>query len=69
MRTVANSMGSWGARYAQDVERSVNYYNWLNSKQKVRTRQMTEEEIEKIFGDNPNYIQDITIDEVEDEQS
>lgn len=60
-------MGSWGARYTQDVERSVDYYNWLNSKQKVRTRQMTEEEIQKIFGSNPDCIKDITIDEVKDE--
>ena len=37
-------MGSWGARYAEEVERQIDLYNYLNSKQPVTFRRMTEEE-------------------------
>ena len=37
-------MGTWGARYAEEVERQIDLYNYLNSKQPVTFRQMTEEE-------------------------
>lgn len=37
-------MGTWEQRYAEEVERSIKYYNHLNEKQPVTVRQMTEEE-------------------------
>ena len=37
-------MGTWGTRYAEEVERQIDLYNYLNSKQPVTFRQMTEEE-------------------------
>ena len=42
--TAQTPMGSWGARYSEEVERSIDMYNYLNSKQPVTFRQMTEEE-------------------------
>lgn len=43
----------WKQRYAQEVERSINYYNELNSRQPVHTRKMTHEEFEEAFGEKP----------------
>lgn len=43
----------WSKHYAQEVERSINYYNKLNQKQPVHTRQMTHEEFEDAFGTKP----------------
>ncbi len=40
----------WSKHYDQEVERSINYYNELNQKQPVHTRQMTHEELEAVFG-------------------
>lgn len=52
---------SWGVRFANAIEISVDYYNWLNQRQPVFTRQLTEYEMEQIFGNNPNYIKNIGI--------
>jgi len=42
---------NWKAGYLQEVENSIEYYNWLNKKQPVKTRQMTEEEFKEVFGE------------------
>ena len=42
--TAQTPMGTWGTRYAEEVERQIDLYNYLNSKQPVTFRQMTEEE-------------------------
>lgn len=43
----------WSKHYAQEVERSIKYYNELNQNQPVHTRQMTHEEFEDVFGKKP----------------
>ena len=42
--TAQTPMGTWGTRYSEEVERQIDLYNYLNSKQPVTFRQMTEEE-------------------------
>lgn len=42
--------GKWRQRYAEEVERSITYYNNLNRHQPVTTRQMTAEEYDFFFG-------------------
>lgn len=39
--------------YEKEVERSINYYNYLNQNQPVHTRQMTSKEFEDAFGKKP----------------
>lgn len=60
MNTAINPMATWGARYSREVENSIEYYNWLNKRQPVRTRQMTKEEIEMLEKD-PNYIKQLEV--------
>lgn len=43
----------WSKHYAQEVERSIKYYNKLNQNQPVHTRQTTHEEFEDTFGKKP----------------
>lgn len=59
-----NPMATWGARYSREVENSIEYYNWLNKRQPVRTRQMTKEELEMLEKD-PNYIKQMEVAESE----
>lgn len=40
----------WKQRYAEEVERSIAYYNDLNKRQPVIKRQMTAEEHDFFFG-------------------
>lgn len=47
------------ARANAELEKNVDFMNWLNDKQPVFTRQMTEEEKAQIFGGNPDYIRNI----------
>lgn len=47
----ADKFSRWRQQYTLQVERSINYYNELNQKQPVHTRQMTHEELELIFGE------------------
>ena len=49
----------WGYHYRQSIKQSVAYYNSLNMQQPVWTRQLDQEEINQIFGGNPDYIKNI----------
>jgi hypothetical protein len=60
MTSLTNPLASWGARYAREVEASISWNNWLNERQPVYTRQMTEEEKQQIFGGNADYIKTIS---------
>lgn len=59
MVTAISPMASWGARYASEVETAIRRYDYLNSKQPVYTRKLTQEEINQLFNGNPNYIKNI----------
>lgn len=59
MVTAISPMASWGARYASEVEAAIRRYDYLNSKQPVYTRKLTQEEINQLFNGNPNYIKNI----------
>lgn len=59
MVTAISPMASWGARYASEVEVAIRRYDYLNSKQPVYTRKLTQEEINQLFNGNPNYIKNI----------
>lgn len=63
MTTQANYM----ARCYAELNHNIDEMNEKNMRQPVRSRQMTEEEIEKIFGSDPDYIRNIKI-EVEDNE-
>lgn len=63
MITPANYM----ARFYEELNHDINKMNERNLRQPVRSRQMTEEEKEKIFGSDPNYIKDIKV-EAEDNE-
>ncbi len=58
----------WKQRYAQEVERSINYYNELNLRQPVHTRKMTQEEFEAAFGEKPESCHKLKINEPEVKQ-
>lgn len=49
----------WAIHYAKEVEKSIEYYNWVNQFQPVWTRPLSEEEKKELFGGNPNYIKKI----------
>ena len=49
----------WSIRYRESVEASIDYYNALNQIQPVWTRPLDQEEINQIFGGNPDYIKNI----------
>lgn len=57
--TVAN----WKERYQAEIKQSTKIAEKINEMAIVKTRLLTDEEIEKIFGDNgnPNAIKDIII--------
>ena len=52
---------NWREQYAQSVKRAYWEYTKKNEEMPVKTRQLTKEEIEKIFGDNPEYGKEIEI--------
>lgn len=53
------SMYLWSIHYRDEVERSINYYNYINTLQPVWARPLTDIEKKEIFGGNPNYIKNI----------
>lgn len=59
MVTAISPMASWGARYASEVEAAIRRYDYLNSKQPVYTRKLTQEKMNQLFNGNPNYIKNI----------
>lgn len=61
MPTAVNSASLWKARFVEEMTRSVERAEEINKNAEVKTRQLTPEEFEKIFGDNPNYIKEIKI--------
>jgi len=61
MPTAVNSASLWKARFIEEMTRSVERAEEINKNAEVKTRQLTEEEMEKIFGNDPNYIKEIKI--------
>lgn len=61
MTIPVNSAAMWKARFIEEMTRSVERAEEINKNAEVKTRQLTPEEFEKIFGDNPNYIKEIEI--------
>ena len=61
MPTAVNSASLWKARFIEEMTRSVERAEEINKNAEVKTRQLTPEEVAKIFGDNPNYIKEIEI--------
>lgn len=57
MAKPANYMARVYAELNSDVEKM----NAKNMKQPVKTRQLTEDEMRKIFGENPNHIKEIRV--------
>lgn len=56
---MATIVTSYNQKVKEELERDIDMRNWLNEKQPVFTRQMTEEEKAQIFGGNPDYIRNI----------
>ena len=46
-------------RFYAELEHDIDMRNWQNENQPVYTRQMTAEEMEAIFGGNPDAIKNI----------
>ena len=61
MPTAVNSASLWKARFIEEMTRSVERAEEINKNAEVKTRQLTPEEFEKIFGDNPEYGKEIEI--------
>jgi hypothetical protein len=57
MTTPANYMAHFYAELNSDIAKM----NAKNMEQPVKTRQLTEDEIRKIFGENPNHIKDVKV--------
>lgn len=57
MTTPANYM----ARFYAELNADIVKMNAKNMEQPVKTRQMTEYEMRKIFGENPNNIKDVKV--------
>lgn len=57
MTTPVNYRGRFYAELNSDIAKM----NVKNREQPVKTRQMTEDEIRKIFGENPNHIKEIKV--------
>lgn len=57
MTTPANYRGRFYAELNSDIAKM----NVKNREQPVKTRQMTEDEIRKIFGESPNHIKEIKV--------
>lgn len=43
----------WQEGYYREVEKSIAFAENFNSKQKCKTRQMTKEEYDEVFGEKP----------------
>lgn len=61
MPTAVNSASLWKARFIEEMTRSVERAEEINKNAEVKTRQLTPEEFEKIFGDNPEYGKEIKV--------
>lgn len=61
MTIPVNSAAMWKARFIEEMTRSVERAEEINKNAEVKTRQLTPEEFEKIFGDNPEYGKEIKI--------
>lgn len=61
MQIPVSSQMKWKERYADEIARSVDEYEKKNKETEVKTRQLTPEEMTKIFGDNPEYGKEIRI--------
>ena len=55
-----NIPANYKAHVYAELKHDVDKMNETNSKQTTKTRPMTKEEIEQIFGDNPDYIKNIS---------
>lgn len=55
-----NIPANYKAHVYAELKHDVDKMNKTNSKQTTKTRPMTKEEIEQIFGDNPDYIKNIS---------
>lgn len=61
MTIPVNSTARWKERYLDEIRRNLDKAEKENENAIVKTRQLTEEEMEKIFGNDPNYIKEIKI--------
>lgn len=61
MTIPVNSAAMWKARFTEETNRNIKRAEEENENAIVKTRQLTEEEMEKIFGNDPNYIKEIKI--------
>ena len=61
MTIPVNSAAMWKARFTEETNRNIKRAEEENENAIVNTRQLTEEEMEKIFGNDPNYIKEIKI--------
>lgn len=61
MTIPVNSAARWKERYLDEIRRNLDKAEKENENAIVKTRQLTEEEMEKIFGNDPNYIKEIKI--------
>lgn len=61
MTIPVNSASLWKARFIEEMTRSVERAEEINKNAEVKTRQLTPEEFEKIFGDNPEYGKEIKV--------
>lgn len=57
MTTPANYMAHFYAELNSDIAKM----NAKNMEQPVKTRQLTEDEMRKIFGENPDYIKEVKV--------
>ncbi len=58
--TMSNTQYSYKARALAELSNNIINMNSKNAMQTTKTRQMTKEEMEQIFGDNPDYIKTIS---------
>lgn len=61
MTIPVNSAAMWKARYVEETNRNIKRAEEENENAIVKTRQLTEEEFDIIFGDNPEYGKEIEI--------
>ena len=61
MAIPVNSTARWKERYLDEIRRNLDRAEKENENATVKTRQLTKEEMEKIFGNDPNYIKEIKI--------
>lgn len=63
MTIAVNSAAKWKERYTEMINKSCYEYEQLNKEAEVKTRKLTPEEFDMIFGvnGNPNYIKEIGV--------